>query len=259
MSNNYIVAAVERAILLLFKLRNAGKPMGVSELSKEIDIPKASTFRILQTLEKHKMVIEYPERQEYTLGPSILQLSNRVKASSFIELASNPYLKELALSTEETANLAILQGNKVLITKTEVGRIDPKLTLSLGPIADIHSSSLGKALISETSPQEITNLIGQTPLPQHTKNTITTIDELLEELQSVREAGISMDIEETEEGLICIGAPIYDWRNKIIAAISLSGPKSRMDEDLIQHAKVKVRKFAERISKELSRTESSNE
>ena len=256
MSNNYIIAAVERAILILFELRNAGKPMGVSELSKEINIPKASTFRILQTLEKHKMVIEHPEQQEYTLGPSILQLGSRVETASFIELVSTPYLKELAQSTKETANLATPQGNKVVITKTEVGRIDPKLTLSLGPIADIHSSSLGKALISETSPKEITHLLGQDPFPQHTKNTITTIDKLLEELQSVRETGISMDIEETEEGLICIGAPIYDWQNNITAAISLSGPKSRLNEVYIQRAKVAVQKSAESISKELSRKKS---
>jgi IclR family KDG regulon transcriptional repressor len=220
--------SVDRAIRILLTLAEQDRARSLTELSKELNIPKATVYRILDPLEHHDLVVRDSDKREYSLGIGILRLSDRVTMSYALEKVSSPYLENLAKRSGETANLGVPYQDKVHVLTSIQGKYDQILMPKLGPVAELHCSALGKALISDKTADELSMILDESDLSSHTPNTITSIGELLKELEGVNLSGFSIDNEETEMGLICIGAPIRNWNNEVIAAISISAPKSRV-------------------------------
>jgi len=227
---NYSIVSVERALQVLLFLAKQNEQIGITELSERLNLSKVAIFRIISTLVENDFVIQDPNTSYYELGPSVLKLTERFQIGNTLIRIAQPYLEELALLTKEVVNIGIIHNGKVLILSSVLGRPKSMFTLNLGPIAEFHSSSLGKALLSDKSRSTITTLIGEHPLQKYTHHTKATLDEFLEEMDSTKNSGIFLDDEETEEGLLCIGSPVRDWNNNIIAAISVSGLKSRIME-----------------------------
>ncbi len=137
----------------------------------------------------------------------------------------------------------------VVIDKIETYR-HLTLTPSVGNGTPPHCSAMGKALLAH-QPPEVLERFRNVPLKQYTKNTIADFGRLLEELARVRAEGYALDCEELEIGLACIGAPIFDSSGKAVAAISLSGPKSRLLTEDLASMVADVKKAAQAISERL--------
>jgi DNA-binding IclR family transcriptional regulator len=116
-----------------------------------------------------------------------------------------------------------------------------------GEMSYAHSTAIGKCLLAELSEEQIEALIRQHGLPKMARNTITNGTQLLEELRHVRAEGVALNLEENIDGVICVAAPIRDQSNRIVAALSVSGPAIRM-EVMLDGAKQEVRRVANRIS-----------
>lgn len=245
------IISVDRALRILQTTAEELHPVGVTELSHRLTIPKAAVHRILQTLEGRQFVVKHHETQLYSLGPEIMRISDRFQEGSTLVALSEPYLADLASATGETVNLGILNNAQVFVIHNIQGRLDSRITLHLGPVADLHCSSLGKSLLVDETHENLVALLGAEPFLALTPSTITTLKGLEQELARVRRQGYALDKEETEEGLTCIGAPIRDWNERVVAALSVSAPSSRFKGERFEKAKRRVVETAARISNHL--------
>jgi len=199
-------------------------PQGLSllELSTMLDYPKSTIHHILHTFLPHDYVAKDPETRKYSLGFKFLEIGRRILDNIDIRRIARRYLRELHDECKETVHLAILRNDKVIY----IDKIDTPGGLSLatyvGFATDPHAAAGGKVLLSELSPQEIADIYRGKPLTVYGKNTITSMDRLLEELEKVRNQGYAIDDEEYYKGVRCVAAPIRAG-GEIVVALSITG------------------------------------
>ncbi len=225
----YRVQVLERVFEMLDALAAHQAEPGLQELSQWVGLHRSTAHRLLTVLEGHRFV-ERTAAGKYRLGSRLLELGTTVAGRLDVPGVARPFLERLVRETGETAHMGVLrQGEVVSITNVSSLR-----TLSapstVGRRSPVHSSSLGKCLLSGLSRPEVLQLVQSCGLKRFTPNTITTAKGLMAELQRVRECGYAIDDEEYEEGLRCIGAPVRDHTARIIAAISVAGPATRLSD-----------------------------
>lgn len=213
--------------------------MGVSEISGVTSLAVGTVHRILATLAFHGYVRQNSATRKY--GPGMKLLSVAATAYEQLGALARPFLTRLMQASQETANLAILEGNSVLYTE----QVPPPRMLRIftepGNRAPLHTAGTGKVLLAYQPPQVIETIIKETGLPRVTPNTVTDQTTLLGILGQVRDQGYAIDLEEQEEGVCCLAAPVLTPDGQILAAMSISGPASRLDQSqlngLIPHVK----------------------
>ena len=217
--------SVINSFKILEAISNSSSYIGVSQLSKETSLPKTTVFRLLETLH-YLGLIKQNDNQEYTLGRAFLKYIDRVKNQEDLVSISTPFLKEFASTVGETINLGILYNNEVIYLKSIRGE---RFTfrVQLLPVAPLYNSSLGKIFLSTFSNEALEDYIHKTIFEKNTINTIVDIDAFKKEINKVKKQNIAYDNEEAEYGLTCVALPIIK-SNKVIAAISVSGPTSRL-------------------------------
>jgi IclR family acetate operon transcriptional repressor len=152
-----------------------------------------------------------------------------------------PFLEELMQVSQETANLVMLEGNSAVY----IEQVSPpsrilRIFTEPGNRIPLHSCGTGKILLAYQSPRLVDFVIARTGLPRHTVSTITDPSQLKTELEKVREDGYAIDFEEQEEGVRCLAAPVFGPDGEVFAAMSISGPASRLErkrlEELVPEA-----------------------
>lgn len=224
---DYRIAAVDKSLDILEFLGRQRREFGLPQMSKMLKIPKATLFRYMSTLEKRGYVRKHPEEETYSLGLKILELSNQVLDKLNLHEVVIPYMRKLQAQSQETVNLAVLEGHEIVYVEILESPRTFKMASHVGGREWLHTTSLGKAILSTLSEEEVDRIIQITGLPPRTPNSITCLTKLKEALAEVRECGYAVDDEENEIGARCVGAPIHDHRGVAIAAISISGPAFR--------------------------------
>ncbi len=228
-----VISSVDRALQMLIYLHDEGKETGITKIAADLDIYKSTVHRTLVTLEQWGFVRKNPENDKYWLGPRLYSLGKSVENKLGLSELVRPLSRRLYEQYREVVNVSVLERSQdgtyrsVIISKEEnEGQI---LTVNppVGSSNECTCSSVGKCLLAFGENIDL-SAYERIRLPQHTKNTITTPEAIRRELERVREQGYALDQEELEYGLTCIGAPIFDHQGKAIAAISLSGPTTRM-------------------------------
>ncbi len=192
----------------------------VDELSESLGIPKSTVYRLLRALEK-RAYIRHTSPNCYEAGPRLLMLQGTAERQNRLLQVARPHLQELSERTGQTVHLAILNSNQLSYIDTVVGRTG--ISLAPSPSAVLHCTSLGKALLAFMPPEARQNMIKQSALQKRTTKTLTSVAALLRDLEQVRRRGYSLDNEEFEIGLRCIGAPVRNATEEVIAAVSISG------------------------------------
>ncbi len=229
MSNgdNSNVQSVGRAVSILEMLADGAGELGVTEIGRRLGVHKATASRLLSTLAGRGLVERNPATEKYRLGFGMIHLAGAAMAGMDIIREARPILEDLAERTQETVNLAVLDGDTVLhvdqITSTRsivsaswVGRRTP-----------LHCTSNGKVLLAFLDDESRERLLAL-PLEPLTKNSITDRDKLRAQLAQVRSRGYAQTIEELEEGLNAVAAPVRRGDGTVIAAVSVAGPAFRM-------------------------------
>lgn len=231
--NGEIINSIDRALDILMFLYYEQNEIGVTEIAKSLGLHKSTVHRTLSTLENRGFVQQNLDNGKYWLGMKIYTLGMLVGEKMPLKNIIKPYAKELFEKFNEVVNVSVLDKTAekypktIQIFKEESSSQILKVNPAYGLISDSHSSAVGKCLLA-FSPKEILYRFKEVELPKHTKNTISSWEELLEELEDVKRKGYAVDNEELEIGLTCVAAPILDKKNTAIAAISLSGPTSRI-------------------------------
>ncbi len=242
------VHSIARALAVLESLTKSDHDLGVSEIAKLTGLPVGTSHRILATLAYHGYVRQNDETRRY--GPGMRLLGIAASAHERVGRIARSFLTQLMQASQETANLAVLEGNSTLY----IEQVPPPRMLRIftepGNRAYLHAAGTGKVLLAYQQPNVIRSIVERTGLPRLTRNTITEPSALLEVLEGVRTRGYAIDLEEQEEGVCCLAAPVFTPDGALLAAMSVSGPASRLGRgrlhDLVPHIK--------RIAAGLSRT-----
>jgi IclR family acetate operon transcriptional repressor len=221
------VQSVERALEILEFLSRSGGDLGVSEIGEATDLAAGTVHRLLGTLTHQGYIRRDGQTRRYDLGHKALMMA--IAARERIGPLALPFLEELVQVSQETANLAMLEGNSaVYIEQASPPSRILRIFTEPGNRIPLHSCGTGKILLAYQSPRLVDFVIDRTGLPQQTVSTITDPSQLKSELEKVREDGYAVDFEEQEEGVRCLAAPVFGPDGEVFAAMSISGPSSRL-------------------------------
>lgn len=245
----YSVPAVHRMLDVIETLA-VQRAMTVSDISRQFKIPKSSVYAILQTL-KSRGYLEKDAEDRYSLTLRLFSLGASLVEGLDLRSESHPLLEELCRSAGITGHIAIRDGGyAVYIDKVEV-LTALRLTTWVGRHMHLHSTSMGKALLSGLSEGEIDQLVAEHGLPALTPRTITDPKLLKEELARVRAQGYSISNEENEIGVRAVAAPIFNGSKRVIAAVNLGASKLQINVKDFHALGTLIRSYALRISTQL--------
>ncbi|QGU94729.1 helix-turn-helix domain-containing protein [Clostridium bovifaecis] len=252
MNNNSTVQSVDRAINILEELSKEKEGLGLTELSQLVGLHKSTTHRLLLTLMERGYVDKNPNSGKYLVGVRTLNLGAAVLDRMDVKSVARPYVEKLSKETNEVVHLVILDGNEaVYIDKVESPKGSIRMYSQIGRRAPLYCTGVGKVLLTSLDNDTVRALMSGTKMIKHTKNTITNIDDLIEELDKIRKQGYGMDEVEHEEGIRCVSCPIYGMDGKIVAGISVSGPVFFITEERIPELIKQTKEAARSISSQL--------
>ena len=252
-TEHYPVKSVGRALEILEAVAVAGEGgLSLTELANEVKMAKSSTGSAARTLAQFGLIhIEQPGPR-YHLGFALLRYGDLVSQHTSLSKIALPLLHELTEQTGLTARLAMNdQGYPVFIERVD-GRGAVRFHATLGQRESPHATGAGKVILAQLEASEVARVLDEAGLPRHTASTITSLEEFYQELDRVRLVGFGVDNEEESEGIVCVGAPIFDHQRHCAGAISLTGLKADMSDGDVGRLGALVRQYAERITKILS-------
>jgi DNA-binding IclR family transcriptional regulator len=221
-NNNYMVPALEKGLLILEKLARSEELLRITDIHEQMGIPKTSVFMILSTLETMEY-IEKVDDNRYRLTMKLFDIGNEILAKYDIRRIARPFMEKLADQLRFTVHLAVLSNGRAVYIEKVNGPAFVQFGTKIGQSMPIHSSAIGKVLAAYLDEQSLDEIIESNPLVRSTENTITSAEALKKFLAHVRELGFAVEDEEGEVGVRCIGAPIFNQKGKVIAAISVTG------------------------------------
>ncbi|MBC7251198.1 MAG: IclR family transcriptional regulator [Anaerolineae bacterium] len=250
-SRGSVIRSVEKAIAILKAFSMEKPELSVTELSQQLALHKSTVSRLLTTLEKGGLVEQNPETGKYRLGVVLIGLAGLVVAHADIREIARPLLRQLAQETQETVNLAVLDGDEVVnIEQILPDKRQVKNIGWVGRRTPLHCVSTGKILLAYQPSEEIERIITK-GLSQRTDKTITDPDQLREELANIRRQGYATGLEELEEGLNAVAAPVRNHDGEVVAAVSVSGPSYRVSPERIPALAQLAMRTTEEISRQL--------
>lgn len=249
-----LVQTIERVATIFDAMAQSSQGISLKDLSAKVDLPKGTTHRLLSSLAYFGYVRQTPESKNYHLGFKLVELGNRLLDHLDLRAQARSFLVNLCQRTKEAVHLVVLDQNEALYVDKVVPDDRPgglQMVSRVGLRVPAHCSSVGKVFLAQLSVQELVSLVNEKGLEKRTEKTITDIDTLKRHLEVVRVQGYAIDEEENEQGIRCIGAPIFNQQNQVIAAISISGPTLRITKEIVQNTlKDEVMKTALEISRE---------
>src|SRR5690349_12464029 len=214
------VQSLERAFTLLELMADDGGEVPLSRLAVGSGLPLSTIHRLIRTLVARGYVRQLPSRR-YVLGPRLIHLGE--SSSRALSAWALPHLTDLVDGTGETANMAMLDGDRVVYVAQVPSRHSMRMFTEVGRRVYLHCTGVGKALLAQLPDPVATEIINRTGLPAYTPHTITDPARLLEELGKIRRCGYALDDEEQEIGVRCVAVPLAG--TPTLAAISISGPQ----------------------------------
>ncbi|NGO72576.1 IclR family transcriptional regulator [Streptomyces sp. SB3404] len=223
--------SVDRAVSILQVLATRS-PCGVTEISEELGIHKTTVFRLLATLESRGLVEQDSERGRYRIGYTMVELAAGASKVNDLSLLSRSICQELAAAVGDTVNVAIPDGHELVTIDQAMGAAAIASIDWVGKRSPMHATSAGKLFLADMTPDEVAEIFAEGP-EKYTPHTILDPALLAAELEAVRERGYATSSEEHEIGLAAIAAPVHALDGRVIAAVILSGPTFRINDDTV--------------------------
>lgn len=217
-----IIRSVERSFFVLENLSNYPKGLGVTELCTFTDLSKATVSRILNTLIHLGYVEQDLETSKYISTFKLFEIGSKKIQGLDISRLSHPYLKEMCEKTNETIHLVVRDG----IYGVYIDKIKPDkyitMNTNIGMRKPLCCTAFGKVILSDLPPNEVEEIWLNSDKKKYTDNTVTDFSLFLKEQESVKANQYALDNQGVEMNVSCISAPIRDYSNKVVAAVSLS-------------------------------------
>ena len=226
---NYPVKSLEKALIILRLMIEERQPLSLTEIGKKLNFGKGTVHRILATLKSHQFVRQDPKTLRYGLGFMAAEMSTAVNAEDYIVKIIRPHLKKLSESCSEAISASVLEFNEIRYIARFESSEPLRVSIGEGTRFPAHCTATGKVLLSALSNEQLEKMyVGREKILKLTKKSIGSFTRLLRELKQIRNENLAFDFEEALVGVNCVARPIHDSKNKILIAISISGPVSRM-------------------------------
>lgn len=253
------VQSIERALDLLECLARSSDWAGISELSHATGQPVGTIHRLLKTLTAREYVVRDSRTRRYALGPAFRRLAGTsLQTLDWTEIAT-PFLQELVEISGETANLAVLERNRAVYEAQAQPNRMVRMFTALGNRVPLHSTGCGKVLLAYQPDSVVASIVAEEGLPRYTETTITDLGRLQQELEMIRQQGHAIDNGEQEDGVCGIAVPVYGSKGKVVAAISISGPSSRLDSRHMPTLLAQLKRISAAISSALAVSQETSE
>ncbi len=246
------VQSLVRALALLNRISEATDGGAtLTELAQQVGLPPSTAHRLLTTLEQERYVRFDHDGRLWSIGVQAFVIGcTFTKTRSLVGL-SRAYMRRLMEESGETVNLAIEeQGQMVYLAQVECRQM-MRAFARPGSRVPLHCSGVGKAILSAGSDRTLGKILQQHGMPRLTVKTITTPALLRADLERARTMGYAIDDEEHAVGLRCIAAPVFDETGNAVAAVSVSGPMARIDDQRVGPLGALVLQAARDISAEM--------
>ena len=242
------VQSLDRAFLLLELMADAGGEVAISRLAADSGLAVSTIHRLVRTLVGRRYVRQLPSRR-YVLGPRLIHLGEF--ASRMLATWAQPHLTRLVDVIGETANLAMLDGDRVVYVAQVPSRHSMRMFTEVGRRVHLHCTGVGKVLLAQLPPETARELLVQGGMPARTELTVTDPDELLRQLPTIADQGYAVDDGEQEAGVRCVAVPVPG--GSAAGAISVSGPAGRLGLDAVSRAVPLLQSAAAALATELGR------
>lgn len=213
---------VGKALHVLDMVAELGRPARFGELLEGSPFPKATLYRLLQTLTNQGLLSYDPDRQTYAPGMRLVRLAHAAWAQSALAPLARPFLDALSTVVGETIHLAQLDRGQVVYVDKRNARTPIEMFSQAGKVGPGYCTGVGKAIMAFLSDDAREAAIKYQSFFRHTPQTLTSADALRSELRDIRDAGIAFDREEHEPGIICIAAPILSAKGRALGALSIT-------------------------------------
>lgn len=245
------VQSLSRGLKLLEAVIRADKELSNADLDGVLPIKRSSTFRLLRTLVDEDFLRQDPDSKRFSPGPKILDLSGHITQSTRLSRVCHPYLEELTQRTRETSHCAVLHGTQAVLSDHVLSPHVMGVTSTSPRMEPLYCTALGKALLADLENGQLRKLLGDVPFRGYTRNTITSMDGFIEEMERVRKSGVAMDNEEYVDGVRCVAAPVRDASRRCVGAIGISGPTARLNDDALTASSRHVKDVADKLCRHL--------
>lgn len=241
---------VARALGLL-ELIGKHKRLTASQIIADMDLHRSTTYRLLRTLTQLGYIRKDENGGLYSLSTKILTLADSVQETRDIKKIARPFIEELHRKTQETIHLAVLDNDELVYLDKRESTKNLRVVMSsrTGSHAPLYCTGIGKVLLSGMPEAQFRDYLKNLRLIRYTSNTITGVQELLEEIDLIRQQGYAEDREEHEEGVYCVAAPVLNPAGETLAAFSVSLPSIRRTDSLRLELIELVKSASDRISK----------
>jgi DNA-binding IclR family transcriptional regulator len=241
---------VGKALDVLDLVARQGRPLRFSDLLAQSDYPKATLYRLLQTLTNQGMLTLDPDQGTYALGVRLVRLAHAAWAQSSLAPIARPYLDELAAETGETIHLAQMDLGQVLYVDKRNAARPVEMFAQAGKVGPAYCTGVGKAMLAWLPPPALDQALARQSFHRHTDHTLDTPEKLMAELRAIRARGHAFDREEHEAGIICCAAPILSRSGRVLGALSVTSTTARTTLEALEGRAGLIKDIAARIAAE---------
>lgn len=240
---------VGKALNVLDQIAAFDRPVKFSELLEASSYPKATLYRLLQTLTQQGMLAYEPERGTYALGVRLVRLAHQAWRSSSLAPVARGYIDALSAQVGETVHLAQLDHGQVLYVDKRNARVPIDMYSQAGKVGPVYCTGVGKAMLAFLSEEEQRHVIEMQSFHRFTNTTLTHATALRKEITLIRSRGYAFDNEEHEPHIICVALPILSQNGRVLGGLSVTSNTSRHNllqlAEFVPEMKSTVSKIAE--------------
>jgi IclR family transcriptional regulator, acetate operon repressor len=247
-----VIQSLDRGLIILESAAKAGRAISLAELASLFGIDRSSAFRLADTLKRRGFLACPRNSNGYVLGPAMWRLAQAYDWSQTLIRVSRPFLQTLADQANETAHLAIREGDEALFIDNVLGGHVITVSGQVGELVPLYCTAHGKALLADYDAAQLRALLGSRPLKAYTPQTVTSVDSLAEACADIRANGFIADESEYHDSLRCVAAPVRDRDGAVIGSIGISAPATRMPEEVRGLRAEQVLRAAQEIHMALS-------
>ncbi len=246
-----IIQSVDRAVQIIDLFTGRQAELGITEISEHMCLGKSTVYGLVNTLLKAGYLEQNEENKKYRLGLRLFELGSIVQSRIDVREISRPYLEELSKYFDMTVHMGIYRDWEMVYIDKVDGQHTRIVYSQVGKRAPMYCTGIGKAVLANMNRADVEYILKTQPMEALTEHTLTTPEAVSRELELTRDRGYAVDNEEVELGLRCVAVPVFDYRKKPVAAISISSAAAYLTEERIQEVMVKLRETAGNISKKM--------
>lgn len=240
--------SVSKALAIINLLAAREEFLTLTQISNALGLSLSTTHHLISSLKMERFVEQDHTNKKYGIGLRLFEIGLSNNYHHLLAKRAGPVLEKMSAETKESSNLAVLIDGQIIYIAQRLSGQMMKTFVQLGKRSPVHCTGVGKVLISDLSKEAVEQIVNRHGLKKYTANTITTLEELWEELERVKINRYAIDQEEREDGVVCIATPVYNQIQKITAAISISGPTSRIKAKDLSNIVGLLNKYSRLIS-----------